>query len=304
MRKLRRRGTTIYAYDGDNVIEELDGAGNLLARYTQGAGMDEPLAMYPGLTTSYFHADGLGSITSLTDGVGQVAASYVYDSFGKLTASAGAVTNPFQYTGREFDSETGLYYYRARYYDPVTGRFLSEDPIRFLGGADFYVYVGNAPTRYRDPFGRDKICRIPPIGPNSKLPTPISTCASKTLTDCIINTESSGDPNAKSSKGAEGLMQVTPIALAEIKQQGLYKEGMSNTEEGTAYINLLLSYCDSVKYALAAYNAGPDRVNKAGGIPEIKETKDYVNKIDDCLQKKGLTGGLGDTNATECCGKK
>ena len=64
--------------------------------------------------TYFYHADGLGSITSLTDTTGNVAASYVYDSFGNLTASTGTITNPFQYTGREFDSETGLYYYRAQ----------------------------------------------------------------------------------------------------------------------------------------------------------------------------------------------
>ncbi len=155
-RRIRRvfgSATMVHAYDGDNVIEELDGGGNLLARYTQGAGIDEPLAMYRGLATAYFHADGLGSITSLTDGVGQVAASYVYDSFGKLTASTGTVTNPFQYTAREFDSETGLYHYRARYYDPMSGRFLSEDPIGMAGGMNVYRYVDSNPINGTDPSG-------------------------------------------------------------------------------------------------------------------------------------------------------
>ena len=95
----------------------------------------------------------MGSITSLTNGSGQLAASYVYDSFGNLTASTGTITNPFQYTGREFDPETGLYYYRARYYDPVSGRFLSEDPIGFAGGINFYAYVRNNPVGLRDPKG-------------------------------------------------------------------------------------------------------------------------------------------------------
>jgi RHS repeat-associated protein len=153
IKKVSATGTTIYAYDGDNAIEELDSSGNVTARYTQGTGIDEPLAMYRGLTTSYFHADGLGSITSLTDGVGQLAASYVYDSFGKLTASTGTVTNPFQYTGREFDSETGLYYYRARYYDPSVGRFLSEDPLRGISSMNFYAYVENSPLVLIDSSG-------------------------------------------------------------------------------------------------------------------------------------------------------
>jgi RHS repeat-associated protein len=146
-------GTYIYVYDGDNVIQDLGGAGNLLASYTQGLGIDEPLVMYSGPTMSYFHADGLGSIASLTNPAGAVAASYVYDSFGNLTASTGTVTNPYRYTGREFDPETGLYYYRARHYNPTDGRFISEDPARFEGGIDFYRYVGNSPTDFIDPFG-------------------------------------------------------------------------------------------------------------------------------------------------------
>src|SRR5512146_2032922 len=83
---------------------------------------------------SFYEADGLGSVTSLTDGSGQIAASYTYDSFGNVTASTGTLSNSFQYTGRELDSETGLYYYRARYYKPATGRFLSEDPVKFAEG--------------------------------------------------------------------------------------------------------------------------------------------------------------------------
>lgn len=61
--------------------------------------------------------------------------------------------NPFRFTAREFDAETGLSYYRARYYDPTTGRFLSEDPIEFHAGIDFYRYVGNNPTTLDDPSG-------------------------------------------------------------------------------------------------------------------------------------------------------
>ncbi|MGO8792471.1 MAG: RHS repeat domain-containing protein [Terriglobia bacterium] len=146
-------GTTVYAYDGANVTAELGAGGNLLAYYSQGAGIDEPLGISESGGTSYYHADGLGSITALTNGSGQLANSYVYDSFGNLTASTGTITNPFQYTGREFDPETGLYCYRARYYDPNIGRFLSEDPVRFNSVTDFYPYVANNPATMIDPFG-------------------------------------------------------------------------------------------------------------------------------------------------------
>jgi RHS repeat-associated protein len=77
---------------------------------------------------------------------------YSYDSFGKQTSTSGSISNPFQYTAREFDSETGLYYYRARYYDPNSGRFLSEDPVRTV---NLYEYVKSNPTNLSDPFGRE-----------------------------------------------------------------------------------------------------------------------------------------------------
>jgi RHS repeat-associated protein len=146
-------GTTNYLYDGNNSIEEVDQSGNVLARYAQGSHMDEWLAELRSGTASYYERDGIGSITSLSNPSGTIASTYTYDAFGRLTASTGSITNPFQYTGREFDSETGLYYNRARYYDASAGRFLSEDPIGFKGGIDFYDYVANNPIVFGDPTG-------------------------------------------------------------------------------------------------------------------------------------------------------
>jgi RHS repeat-associated protein len=104
-------------------------------------------------TTDFYEADALGSITSLTDASGRLVQTYAFDSFGNQIESSGTTTNSFQYTGREFDAETGLYYYHARYYNPSIGRFISEDPINFDGGINFYAYVGNSPTNFIDPFG-------------------------------------------------------------------------------------------------------------------------------------------------------
>ena len=147
-------GTSVFAYDGDNLAEETNATGAVIARYSQGQNIDEPLAMSRSGATSYYEGDGLGSVTSLTASNGSLAQSYTYDSFGKLNASAGSLINPFQYTARELDSDTGLYYYRARYYDPAAGRFLSEDPIGFDSGQNnFYDYVGNSPVLNFDPTG-------------------------------------------------------------------------------------------------------------------------------------------------------
>jgi RHS repeat-associated protein len=146
-------GTTNYLYDGDNDIEEMDQSGNVLARYVQGNHVDEPFAELRSATISYYEENGSDAITSLTTSAGALPNTYAYDSFGKLTASNGVIVNPFQYATREFDQETNIYYYRARYYDPSLGRFISEDPIGFGGGTHFYKYAANNPVLFDDPFG-------------------------------------------------------------------------------------------------------------------------------------------------------
>jgi RHS repeat-associated protein len=144
---------SIYAYDGDNLIEEANSSGVVVARYIQGQNVDEPLAVLRAGTTSFYHADGLASITSLSNSSANITQTYTFDSFGNQTSSTGSLTNPFRYTGREWDPETSLYYYRARYYDLNVGRFISEDPIGFHGGLNYYRYVFNHAVNRRDPQG-------------------------------------------------------------------------------------------------------------------------------------------------------
>jgi len=152
--KVSPTATSIFAYDGPNLIETVNSTGGLVAHYAQTMNIDEPLAMQRSGTTYYYEADGLGSITSLSSSAGALANTYTYDSFGNVTNSTGSVTNFLEYTGREFDTESGLFYYRARYFDPTSGRFFSEDPARFIAGPNFYAYVGNRPTVFRDATGR------------------------------------------------------------------------------------------------------------------------------------------------------
>src|SRR6267378_7704667 len=98
-------GTSIFAYDGQNLIEETNASGAAIARYSQGLNLDDPLAVLRSSVTSYYHADGLGSVTSLSNAAGALAQTYTFDSFGKQTASSGSLTNTFQYTARESDTE-------------------------------------------------------------------------------------------------------------------------------------------------------------------------------------------------------
>jgi RHS repeat-associated protein len=148
-------GTTTrnYLYDWFNILQDVDSYGNIVARYVHGPVTDEDLSLARNTSILYYDADGLGSTTSLTDNTGTLTNTYTYDSLGNAVGSTGTQQNYFRYTGRELDSETNLYYYRARYYDPTTGRFVSEDPIRFHGGLNYYRYVFNHSVNYRDPFG-------------------------------------------------------------------------------------------------------------------------------------------------------
>ncbi len=156
--------TTRFLYDGDQLLAETDASGAIQASYVYGAGIDEPLRLVRGATTSYYHADGLGSVTTLTDASGAVVERASYDVFGavQLTNASGAIIptstvgNRFLFTGREFDGETGLYYYRARYYSPTLGRFLQRDPVGYGPDTNLYRYVGNDPLRWTDPMGLDK----------------------------------------------------------------------------------------------------------------------------------------------------
>jgi RHS repeat-associated protein len=103
--------------------------------------------------TSHFLSDALGSSVALADASGAVQTEYTYEPFGTTTTTGASNSNPYQYTGREIDG-SGLYYYRNRYYQPQLQRFITEDPIEFLGGSpDLYAYVANNPMRLVDPSG-------------------------------------------------------------------------------------------------------------------------------------------------------
>jgi RHS repeat-associated protein len=153
-----KSGTTYFLYDGLDLIAELDNELRTNKMFVHGLGIDRPVVMLQGKETYYYLADRYGSVTHLVNGKGEVAASYAYDAFGKVKTRQRPIGNPFAYTGRELDP-SGLYYYRARYYDPTLGRFLSNDLISARLDEPLqhnpYLYVRNNPLRFIDPFGLD-----------------------------------------------------------------------------------------------------------------------------------------------------
>jgi len=156
--------TTQYCYDGDQVIAEYDGSGALLRKFIYGPGIDEPICLIEVADNNavyYYHFDGLGSVVALSDVNSVLVERYTYDVFGRPTIcdangvviEESAYGNPYLFTARAYDTESGLYYYRARYYDYYTGRFLQPDPIGYADGLSLYGYVGNNPCGYADPSG-------------------------------------------------------------------------------------------------------------------------------------------------------
>nr|WP_321402501.1 RHS repeat-associated core domain-containing protein [uncultured Desulfobacter sp.] len=144
--------TTSYLYDGDNVIMEYDQTGAMARRFVYGPMIDEPVCMITPSARYYYHADALGSVVALSDTSGNLAETYAYSPFGKTNGSS-TLGNPYLFTGRRLDSESGLYYYRARHYDAQEGRFVQPDPVGIEGGINLYAYCSNRPLNYIDPDG-------------------------------------------------------------------------------------------------------------------------------------------------------
>jgi RHS repeat-associated protein len=153
--------TTSYTYDRGSILRET--RGGTVLRYTHGLGIDEPLAVDDGVALSYLHADGLGSVVKVTNASGAVTLTRQYDAWGNL--ETGASDSGYAFTGREWDADTGLYYYRARYYDARFGRFMSEDPIGLRGGVNLYAYVDSSPVGRTDPLGLQATSGSPKQGP-------------------------------------------------------------------------------------------------------------------------------------------
>lgn len=144
-------------YDGLNPYADFNGS-TMTTRYLYGNGVDDILARTDaaGNNTAWYLKDQLGSVRLIVSAAGAVLYSVNYDSFGNILSQSGSGGDRFKFTGREWDAEIGLYYYRARYFDPGTGRFLSEDPLQFgAGDVNLYRYVGNGPNKDTDPLGLD-----------------------------------------------------------------------------------------------------------------------------------------------------
>ena len=170
----RIEGTTtnLFVYDGNQIVADVDGFGNLLRTYVWGMGIDNLLSMTvytnggsQAAATYFAIKDHQNTVIAMVDSSGSVVESYEYDAYGntvirdaagnELTESG--IGNRYLFQGREIDWATGLYYFRARWYDPRTGRWLSKDPLGIAGGLNLYEFCANNPVNFIDPDGLDVV---------------------------------------------------------------------------------------------------------------------------------------------------
>jgi RHS repeat-associated protein len=167
---------TRYLYDGISMIASYDTSGNLQNRFVFTDNPDEVVAMVSnsGVVT-YFNQDGNRSILAATDSSGAILQKFTYSPYGESSSASGWM---FGYTGQRYDSETGLYYFKNRYYSPKLGRFLQPDPLGIKAGLNLLTYAGCDPLNKRDPLGLFDVyddgwlftVSIHPVPPNSPLP--------------------------------------------------------------------------------------------------------------------------------------
>lgn len=158
---------TRYFYDDARIVEEQSAGGATQATYVYGNYLDEILTM-DRAGTFYYHQNSLWSVEAITNAAGMVVERYAYDAYGlpAIFNGAGAavapnpwgtphsaIGNPWMFTGRQLDEETGIYFYRARYYNPVKGRFLQRDVLGYVDGINLYAYARSNPVRFLDSTG-------------------------------------------------------------------------------------------------------------------------------------------------------
>ncbi len=216
--------TTQFVLAGNEEIADYNGVGGPLSLTVRGAGGLPVAAVTPAvdgatLTAVYYHHDAMGSTVAVTQGGDSGAAdTYTYSDYG---APQSGSWSAYQYAGYRYDSETGLYYVKARYYSPNLGRFLQSDPVGFRGGMNLYAYVGNDPINLIDPMGMtpDGSNMTIPSVPLQNLPLQGYTCSqlSSTVTGFVA-------PNGNGGyvQSLDRAFQVNPPQSGQIVQENIF----------------------------------------------------------------------------------
>ncbi|HEX4161668.1 MAG TPA: DUF6531 domain-containing protein, partial [Acidimicrobiales bacterium] len=204
------------------LVIERNGNGGLIRRYIYG---DGPVAMQTPTATYFYHLDPQGSVSELSDGSGNIVASYTYDGYGNVTtAGTSAPANPLLYKGQYLDSRTGLYNLRARDYDPTTGRFTQRDTVPMAVGAPDispYAFVDDRPTTFTDPTGTTPTPPSYTVSYSPAVSGPIPTVAGS-LADKAGNTATQTIPGTQTVTQAKVVSVAAKPVLYVLKQSLSY----------------------------------------------------------------------------------
>jgi RHS repeat-associated protein len=280
-RRTKNLQNTLFLFDGANAVQELSGStptANLIS-----GGIDEILTRADSTGAFTPLQDALGSTIALVDASGNLVTQYAYDPFGNTTVSGATNSNASQYTGRENEGN-GLYFYRARYYSPLLGRFVSQDPMGFAGsGPNLYAYAGNSPTNFTDPFGMQTVTSGPVTTPYTGTPTPAQV---EEALQSVKNATHAAEAAQAAPSLLESLEGPSVFALATADAQLLVEEIQTVTainSENAAY--------DEEWQSVAAYNqavlAHPRPLPLAGRKDEgLDNGDDRCKKVrQDCQDK-------------------
>jgi RHS repeat-associated protein len=219
LHKVAGATTSYFVYDGERLVAEYgaEASTTALRRYVHGPGVDEPLVWYEGADKKWLHADRQGSIIAYSNEGGTVETAYTYGPYGEPQNWAGST---FRYTGQTVLKEAELYYYKARVYDPIMGRFLQTDPIGQDDDVNLYAYVGGDPTNRADPLGMQSVVYHGEAGPKAGAnsvghPPGWAAVHAHGYSGVVVGADHKAVPASKiyADLGKAGYAQGTPIVL-------------------------------------------------------------------------------------------
>jgi RHS repeat-associated protein len=282
IRKTVNGTQTRYVYSGDQLIAEYDNStGNLLRRYVYAFGKDDPIMQLDASNNvTYLHADHLGSIIAQSNAAGAIGNKYSYSPHGQSVSLTGTV---FGFTGQRFDSELGLYYYKARYYSPALCRFLQADPAGYDVGYNLYPYAKNDPLSVRDPSGKV----------DEEVGEPIQI---KSAWDEAGGAMAQGVENASNIDDAVGMM-LGPIGIAKAAGKGVLKGGikgvlfdaLKGSQRAQGPFSIATWYRDKMPQYPGAHATTKELTLLAGDA--YKSARDAADTVNDFL-RDGIRGHL------------
>jgi RHS repeat-associated protein len=266
------------------VLAEMDENNNLIAFYVyDGAGLVAKVT--PASEYYFYHYDGVGSTVAITDSSAQIVNAYAYSPYG-LVGAQETITNPFTYVGRfgVMAESHGLYYMRARYYDPEVGRFINKDPIGYAGGMNLFGYVGGNPVNFIDPWGLFTIVVSDPGGRNGPTYGATITVTSDSGQTVTVAGSSWPNPNNPSPGVASGTYDAiySPTGHHGISPGVRLENGNAiptlgpnpaqNNQPFATGINMHAAFSPTCRGSAGCITIDPDQASLVWGILQPGET--------------------------------